>query len=329
MIGHTIEAKLSFRWSAAVFLILAATLAGFGALARNPHLLIVALLPFLIALALWHSRQRSFTAVFTETTLEIREPALSIPYQALRWVSAENRPRDPAKAQRGRYSVWVVHDDGAVRIPARLNLPSEEVYRFLIDQLPSGGSRAVNPLLTEYVQRNEEAFGAERVFSYRARGGRGMPASRLTARAVTLATLAAGLAWLAIGLAARGDYVGWVAGGAVAAFFGGLLYLAYHFGPVTGPVGLRNWHQASLVISPVGLAMVQGDVQGELRWDEVRGVKLQGVKSFTLSRESYGYAAGIWLTVEGAKVFIADIYDRPLSAILDRIHAYWRRDPGS
>jgi hypothetical protein len=48
-------------------------------------------------------------------------------------------------------------------------------------------------------------------------------------------------------------------------------------------------------------------------------------RSFSYSRDGYGYGAGIWLTVEGAKVFIADIYDRPLPTILDRIHAYWRR----
>jgi len=326
MIGQTIEAKLSFRWPAALFLVLAATFAGFGAATRNPHLLIAALLPAMIALALWHRRQRPFNAVITETTLEIHEPRLSIPYQTLRWVFAEKRPRDTANAHKRRYSIWVVHDDGAVRIPARLNVPSEEVYRFLIGQLPPGDSRAVNPLLTDYARRNEEAFGAERVFSYRARGGRSMPATRLTARAVCLATLVTGVAWLAIGFAVRGDYMGWVAGGTVAAFFGGLLYLSFRLGPVTGPVGIRNWHQASLVLSPVGLAMVQGDVQGELRWDEVRGVKLQTAgRSFSYSRDGYGYGAGIWLTVEGAKVFIADIYDRPLLTILDHIHAYWRR----
>jgi hypothetical protein len=72
--------------------------------------------------------------------------------------------------------------------------------------------------------------------------------------------------------------------------------------------------------------MVQGDVQGELRWDAVRGVKLQtAARSFSYSRDGYGYGTGIWVTVEGAKVFIADIYDRPLLTILDRIHAYWRR----
>ncbi|HEV3257193.1 MAG TPA: hypothetical protein VG013_09960 [Gemmataceae bacterium] len=324
MIGQTIEARHSFPWSAALVFAAAAALAAGAAASNNPHLAIAALLPFFVGVALWATRQRTFSAEFTQAALEIYEPPLSIPYGTITWVRAEGRPRDPAEAERRAYAMVLAHEGGLVWIPARLNVASEAVYQFLTAQSPPGDSRPVNPLLAEYLRRQQGAFGPEHVWSYRARGRTGRPASASRARAVWLAVAGAGIAWIGVGALLRGDYIGWAAGGMPLALGGGLVYVGYWLGPLRAAGLGRNLHQASLVISPVGLAMVQGDLKGELRWDEIRSVKLQQARSFVLSSDSYGYRPGIILTVEGAKVFIADIYDQPLSVILERITAYWQ-----
>ena len=80
---------------------------------------------------------------------------------------------------------------------------------------------------------------------------------------------------------------------------------------------------SSLVLSPVGLALVQGDLQGELRWEQLRDVQLVSKpRFFQMGQENV--RTGIWLRVEGAQIVIADIYDRPLPIIFERIKAYWR-----
>jgi hypothetical protein len=77
---------------------------------------------------------------------------------------------------------------------------------------------------------------------------------------------------------------------------------------------LRRWRDAGLVISPAGLALVQGNVRGEMRWAELKDLRYK-------TRTS---AAGIVLKFEGAEVGIINIYDRPLYLIYERIREYWR-----
>ncbi len=123
--------------------------------------------------------------------------------------------------------------------------------------------------------------------------------------------------------AAGKDFFPWLPVGIVLAVFGGLFYLLFRLPATATGVRIKNWRQASLVISPVGLAMVQGDVQGELRWNEVQNVQLRGrAKGIHVTSETT--KPGIVLSVEGAKILIADIYDQPLATIHEKILEYWR-----
>jgi hypothetical protein len=77
------------------------------------------------------------------------------------------------------------------------------------------------------------------------------------------------------------------------------------------------------VISPVGLALTQGTTQGQMRWDELRGVHFRVIpKQFRL--QHHDHLTGIILKFEGATLAIADIYDRPLHIIYQRIIDYWQ-----
>ena len=72
------------------------------------------------------------------------------------------------------------------------------------------------------------------------------------------------------------------------------------------------------------VGIVQGDMKGELRWDELRDIRYSGRPSFfTGFAVSYADLQGIKLKVAGATIVIADVYDRPLSLIHERLLGYW------
>ena len=58
------------------------------------------------------------------------------------------------------------------------------------------------------------------------------------------------------------------------AIFGGLFALLFWLiaRQVSG-ANIKGWTKASLVISPLGLALVQGDMKGEMHWDELESLK--------------------------------------------------------
>ena len=89
---------------------------------------------------------------------------------------------------------------------------------------------------------------------------------------------------------------------------------------------IRNWRASALVVGPAGLALMQGEMRGQLRWDELRKVEFRHKRPWYQYDSSREPTRGIRLTVEGATILIADIYDRPLPLIYKQIRAYWRRE---
>jgi hypothetical protein len=75
---------------------------------------------------------------------------------------------------------------------------------------------------------------------------------------------------------------------------------------------------AGLVVSPGGLAMIQGDLAGELRWEEIRSAKLSK-GAVALGRNKQFRGECIQVVVDGATILIADIYHEPLSQIYANI----------
>ena len=99
-----------------------------------------------------------------------------------------------------------------------------------------------------------------------------------------------------------------------------LTYAAYHYHSRHN--GVVKYCGACLVLTPDGMAMIQGGTNGEMRWNEVTGARLcpnpQGMKA----RDDL---AGIFLNVGGIEIPIADTYDAPLEEIFDIIATYRRR----
>jgi hypothetical protein len=218
-----------------------------------------------------------------------------------------------------------------LQIPRSPGIPSAEIYDFLYSRLSTGGTSEVNALLIDYLRRQREMFGDERVWAYRARAYLGRGIESRAARVLCAGVFLSGLIWFGIG-ALGAEYSGWLGGGIFAALFGGLFYGLFWFDRARSATGIKNWRDASLVISPAGLALVQGDIQGELSWEELRDVRLVMRRASAWSEgwahpamPSHGISGpGLKLRVEGAEIFVADIYDRPLALIHEKIMHYWR-----
>jgi hypothetical protein len=281
---------------------------------------IAAVLPLTLGVSLWLvGRESPFTATCREEGLEIEragEPIL-VPYASIQNIKVGGLLADPAGFRKASCPIDVLHKGGVLRIPSRLNFPSHEVYRFLAERVPGSGERDVNPVLAEYLERQEQYFGPDSVATFRA-SGRRLTGARPGYRAFLIGMMAAGAAWLAVGISGFGE-TAWGIAGTLCLVSGRLLYMTSFAEPMrVGP--MKNWNNASVVIGPHGMAMVQGDIQGEVRWPELLEIRFN-TKPLAFSLGSQSGFPGILLRVKGADIVIADIYDRPLHVIYNHILA--------
>jgi hypothetical protein len=325
MIGQTIEAWPAPPIGRALWLLAAAALGVLAVVTADVNWAVLSALPWSVALLLWLARARPFAVRFTEDALEVDEPPLVVPYKDLQGLLAPGRPANPFKTGRRSYGIQVIHPGGVLRVPARLNVPSDDVFVFLYRQFSPCGSRDVPAALANYLRRQESEFGPEHVWTYRARAHRGHGEAPRWLAAFFLALVLCGCFWVVWGIA--GHVGGWAAGGGVLLLFGALfsliVWLVGH--NPQGAVALKNWRRSGLVIAPDGLALVQGDMSGELVWEELRDVKLS--KGIGPWKDSNSTAPAIVLQVKGAVITIADVYDRPIALIYQHICHYWRGQP--
>jgi hypothetical protein len=321
MIGERIESVGGAPWEGLTLLAAGLVLAAAGWFSGISAMVAGAALPIALGGSWWFlGQERPLTATFREDGLEVEtagEPVL-VPYASIRNLKVGRRAADPATFDKPSAALTIVHDGGVLRIPSRLNLPSHEVLRFLADRVPRTGGRDVNPVLLDYLNREEQYYGPSSVASFRAASCL-VSGPRTGYRALALGLMLAGTAWTAYGFSGRGD-TAWGVFGVIGLVFG-VLFLAASFAE-NRPSGaaLKNWKDASLVIGPHGMAMVQGHLQGEVRWPELLEIRFQAKPGAV----QFGYQfaiPGILLRVKGAKILIADIYDRPLFVIHERILA--------
>jgi hypothetical protein len=321
MIGQIVRSHPRFPWVAWLFLLVAAGLIGLAVVAANPHPAIGALLPLFLGIVLWSGRERSMALEFAEQTIEVVEPPSTVRYDGIEGLRAPKRPRDPAKPGPRSYAIDVLHREGILRIPKYLDAASDDVFFFLHQHLTPCGARDLNPALADYLEQQINTFGADKVWSYRARAHFGSGASN--AGVVGGVFAVTGILWIIAPVFGR-SYDPWAVAGAAALVLGAVfLVVTTAANPKAKPPGIKKWRESGLVISPSGLAMVQGDLKGELKWAELKDVRYQpGRPYFQLTGGSP--LTGIVLVLEGAKIAIANIYDRPLRMIHERILQYWR-----
>lgn len=331
MIGRRVASRPVRPRGAFLFLVVALALTLGGIITKQVEPVLWAFFPTGVGLALWRSgRHQPFSARFTVEAIEVEEPAGVgvIPYDRLRRVWAGEHSPMPETFRKKSCPILIQHEQGLLRIPPNLDegVRSDEVYKFLASRLADGPRRTVNPVLADYVRRQDARHGPEQVWTYQAETIPKTPGRYPRLRAFCLGLILASLAWCVHGFAKvnqdgwnNSEAIPWVVAGLFAGLTG-LIFFAASFARVqSGQLG-RNWKASSLVISPEGLAMSQGDLQGEITWPEVREIRhAPKTKSFTADyRPAH---LGIVLKLAGADVLIANIYDRPLHVIHRRLLA--------
>ncbi|HVU87886.1 MAG TPA: hypothetical protein VHD36_11235 [Pirellulales bacterium] len=308
MIGKTIETAPRLPWGTIFWLAVGGTMIGASFLLGNRHWAVAAAAPILLGLALLWARGKPLHVRVTETGLETGGPLDVIPYESLEMLSfAGGDPLSP------KSTLYVYHQRGILALPADLSVDRGELQAFLAHCLATFKRPRVPANLAGYLADQQAKFGGQHVWTY---GGRNIIRSpRKNLARTVLGTLAlTGLVWIVAG-AVMGGHETWIGAGIICGLLFGLLFLATLARPAP-PLRIKNWRDACLVISPLGIALSQGDTHGQMRWSELRDMKLI---------QPRGTPVLLRLNVAGAQILLPDIYDAPLATIHQQMRDYWRR----
>jgi hypothetical protein len=248
----------------------------------------------------------------------VHETAREIPYDAITKVS-HDVSTNIAKSRRPSGPILVTHSSGHLWIPAPLNIPSDSLVKALNERCTPSETKRIPHELVDYVAEQQEQFGQDHVWIFESRMPMAGGGQRPCAIAVLTAFAVTGILW-STAAAFGQEFLPWVSG-LVMTFLALLLLLAVWIGRKakqrqTGRIGL-----AGLVVSPIGIAMVQGDMKGKLLWEEIRNVQLREKSKF-FSVGNMG--SHIAVDVAGAQIQILDMYDTLLSQINDLMQRHMR-----
>jgi hypothetical protein len=320
MIGKTLEARPGPPIGAILWAAAAVFAAALAALFEIAALFAVAAIALVIAITLLASRERPFSARLEENGISLLHSGEFLPYAKIESLAAGP---SPGAKNPGQYAVDLHTATATVRIPAAIDVATADLERFLRSHLPPRIVAVPDPDVDDFLNRQMEQFGPQQVFWF---GPALDPANltRVSVRRAWLACLLAGLVVLIVGVTMlesrdRGPgnrravdrYMGVVVVGAVSLVVG-LLGLLIHISMTRrSHPKVKNFELSSLVISPLGIALRQGDLKGELKWEEIRGAKLPRNKPLALQ-------------LAGVTIQIFNIYDRSLVEIQERMREVGR-----
>lgn len=302
-----------------------------GHMSDNTHISILSLAPAMLAIGFALGRRREFHATLTEEGITLIKPPQTILYSEIEGLTIDGFGADPNEQKLRRGPVMVMHRDGTVEIPARMNVPVQKVYRAILAMLPTTGVAELSQEFQDHVEKETATFGPERVHVFKRRKIVGRRPSTRRGQICAALLVLCGVAWCLISAAVAGqprgrEYEPWMGVGGMLAIVSLLVWFwlfANHRAFEDKAKKLRN---AELVVSPTGIAVKQGDLQGHLRWDELLDVRLsKRARAFLPADNQSGLStSGIQVAFAGAKVYLADIYDRPVALIYRQIRRYWK-----
>jgi len=308
--------------------LLGITLVGLLAFAGEPPGTVVLAggMPLSLALVLLLARAPGINLELTDTTVVNLGTSEEIPYSSIQAVTVGSRsPRPGAPLAKG--AILVVHERGVFEIPS--SPPGfEGLYARLTQHFSSSGSTRVTGRLESYLQRQQENFDMDLIWTFCASSSSRRTIPRRATRAVLSLFLCTGIAFVLLGMLGEDwfeepqAFIG--IGGMLILVSLPLMLLAWASSR-TSRQPFKGWEQSSIVIGPAGIGLHQGDLTGELTWEEITSVTLgRSSQSFQLT-SSRNAIRGLRLDVTGASFIVADIYDRPLWVLEDVIHRYWRQ----
>ncbi|MSU79964.1 MAG: hypothetical protein EXS16_17970 [Gemmataceae bacterium] len=309
--GVELAAPHAWPIGAICLIVLALAMAGLSIGLREARIFIIAGLPCVcIALVLLLTRPTVRRVRISDQGLTFLPSGYFLPYSKIHEVFAPRRAEG-----RVRFSIHLLCEGGHLTLTDRLSDDSEELYLFLQSQ-PLGSALIpddIDPLFHPFLRQQMGVHLPHEIVVYR------WPAwteaevihtswRHTGATRAALAFLVTGVAWLAI-FAVPSPFsefylltLGLVmCGVALLVSLLGLL----HKSQAKGSKKSRN---ATLVVSPSGLALLQGDLKGEMRWREITKLKLQ---KGHLSMSANHTTNGLSVQVAGATILIGDFYHWP------------------
>jgi hypothetical protein len=224
------------------------------------------------------------------------------------------------------FPIHAVFRDHVLSIPARLDAPSQQVYEALAARVPRHSSSAIADVVREFRDEQVATFGADRVWHCRGRSHLGWFREGEAGLPFGLGLMLAGAVAVPLGLVLkRSDFGGWACLG----LFSGLVITLVSLAARQGPKRRKSWDGNGIVVGPLGMAVAQADLLGQLDWDEIQQVKYPARRrrGFRLEHgEEYGSTV-LEIRVAGAVIQLFDVYDRALDVIHERIMANWKHTP--
>jgi hypothetical protein len=304
------------RVGAVIFGLGAACFVGLALSKQDPNFYAAAIVPGFLALGFFLSTPKSFSLILREEGIELDGGEL-IHYAdilGLRWAGRAIPMSSGLPAKSG--IIDVLHTRGFTRIRGIHGCSSAQLYEFLYERLPIIGEDYYDPKLGDFVNAQTQIFGDDQIWTYTRRSTKNFKPPNLF-RFRSFFLLLAGIALIIVGAT---DVVAkpWTGFGIfvfIVAFF---LWVG-SFAARVDATG-KKIAEASLIITPAGLALSQGDSKGRLRWDEIATIDPPGAARRIGQNVMTN---GIRINVAGATIVIADVYDSPIQVIHDRITSYW------
>ncbi|MEZ6123438.1 MAG: hypothetical protein R3C49_09720 [Planctomycetaceae bacterium] len=319
MSEFVIESEAEFSWGAVAFALAGVVMALISIPEHEPGW-IVASAPFwTLALVLFLRRQKEFSATLTQDGIQVKDSGEVIRYSAIESFSYPRITDGKGNLKSQQAPIHIFHESGQFTIPRNINVSSEEVFDFLRSRTQDRNPTSLPSLLEDYANEQAETFGDDKVFCFGARRSVQRVRSGRAAGNLGLALLLAAVIW---GIAGACLDVDWMGGAIILLVIAGFMWLLTFVRSPSPITGIANWQKSGLVVTPVGLAMVQGNLKGRMTWAELRSVDYrEGTKSFHISSNTQ--RTGIQLKMDGSALIIVDLYDQPLATIHDRIMEYW------
>jgi hypothetical protein len=333
MIGSVFEERRYPPFAAVAWLLLAVVCLVIGVLSREMGWAIFAILPATLGVILLIARPALFRAELAADELCIHSSGQSLPYQQITAVQFV-----PVGTTGDRGSLHLTHQQGQVVIPANISISSIDLYFFLLSHSALVPVVDIPTAIAQYYHSQTTTFGEDRVWLHCVRSpvkiegrvGKFIGPSLLLVAIAWLvlsfvlneagwfvAAILLGLAALPVwfsgyqrskSIALRDDQ-GWLLVGLLFFPFGLLLYLGNRSRRA------KMLRKAGMVISPAGLALIQGDLEGQMRWAELKKVLFR--------KGSLLRSPVVQLGFEGAKINILDIFETPIAEIHRQIEQYW------
>jgi hypothetical protein len=304
MIGATVERRDPFQHAWLACILIGALLVAANFALDRDHLARLSAAPFVFGLAFLAAQRRPFKAHFEEHGFDVVTPDEGfIAYDRIDAICIHDRRGDAS------FAFDVYHSDGVVHVPRGLTVPSIDVFHFLKDRMPEEERVTVPASLRSFLREQEEEFGPDRVWAYRSMPPAGS-AGGWVGVLFSLALVIVGIIWAALAADDKRNEV-WLGIGVCALLLGLISLLIFVIAGSARRNRFRSTGKGGLVIGPIGLALQQGDLRGQMRWDEITDIVCR----------AYTRSITIWFA--GGSIKLRNVYNRSLHEIYRQLKKYW------